>query len=462
MSFMRWIPPALLALAAAAAHAEQHLAHGRFDDVAIYEPAGTTEQFVLWLDGATGPLTDTPPMLRALLDQDVLVARVSVPDLLEDLSNDASECVSPDGDLENLAHYVQGYAKLPGYYAPLLVGTGDGAGFAYAMLAQASPGIFGGAISAGFCPLVRTAKPLCGGENLRFETSGAHLELHPSDRIGGEWLVLQGAQDHVCSVEDTRAFVAGVRDAQLFVVPDVGHDLAGSLDWLPQYLNAYDDVAAAGGGRVTADPPPALTDLPIVEVPATANGDAFAILLTGDGGWAGLDKNVSAALAKRGVPVAGLDSLRYFWTARTPDGLAADVDRIVRYYAAIWHKSRALLIGYSQGADVLPFAVNRLPPATRSMVAGTVLLGPGEKASFEFHARHWFGGGDDDDALPILPEALKLDGKTTRCLYGADDDDALCPSIPAEHARSEELSGGHHFGGAYDQLAARILTSLDR
>jgi type IV secretory pathway VirJ component len=370
--------------------------------------------------------------------------------------------VSPDGDLENLAHYVQGYAKLSGYYAPLLVGDGDGAAFAYAVLAQASPGTFGGAISVGFCPVVHIAKPLCGGENLRFETTGGRLQLHPSAKIGGEWLVLQGAQDHVCSVDDTREFVDGVHNAQLFVVPDVGHDLAGSLDWLPQYLTAYDDVAAAGGGRLTPDPPPSLTDLPIVEVPATGDGDAFAVLLTGDGGWAGLDKNVSAALAKRGVPVAGLDSLRYFWTPRTPDGVAADVDRIVRYYAAMWHKSRVLLIGYSQGADVLPFAVNRLPRATRSLVAGTVLLGPGDKASFEFHARRWFGGGDDDDDLPILPEALKLDGKTTRCLYGSDDDDALCPSIPAEHASAEELSGGHHFGGAYDKLAARILTSLDR
>jgi type IV secretory pathway VirJ component len=461
MSGLERLVLAALLTISTSAHAEQHLAHGRFHDVAIYEPAGATEQFVLWLDGEHGPLTDAPPMLRALLDQDALVARVSVPDLLDDLAADGSDCVSPDGDLENLAHYVQGYAKLTGYYAPLLLGNGDGAAFAYAVLAQASPGIFGGAISVGFCPVVPLPKPMCGGENLRFETSGGNLRLRPSEKIGGEWLVLQGAQDHVCNVDETRAFVDGVRGAQFFEVPDAGHDFTGSLDWLPQYLHAYDEIAAAGGGRVTADPPPTLTDLPIIEVTSAGDGDAFAVLLTGDGGWAGLDKSVAASLAKRGVPVAGLDSLRYFWTARTPDGVAADLDRIVRYYASMWHKKRVLLIGYSQGADVLPFAANRLRADTRAMIAGTVLLGPGEKASFEFHARRLFGGGDDEDDLPILPEALRLDGKTTRCLYGSDDGDALCPSIPAEHARPEELSGGHHFGGAYDKLAARILTSLD-
>ena len=54
----------------------------------------------------------------------------------------------------------------------------------------------------------------------------------------------------------------------------------------------------------------------------------------------------------------GLDSLRYFWSPRTPDGLAADTNRMILYYLTHWAKKRVLLIGYSQGADVLPFAVN--------------------------------------------------------------------------------------------------------
>ena len=103
-------------------------------------------------------------------------------------------------------------------------------------------------------------------------------------------------------------------------------------------------------------PPPAtLADLPLVEVPATGTGDTFAVLLSGDGGWAGLDQDVAAALSTQGIPVVGLDSLRYFWTPRTPDGLAADTDRMIRYYLAHFVKQRVLLIGYSQGADVLPF-----------------------------------------------------------------------------------------------------------
>jgi len=128
---------------------------------------------------------------------------------------------------------------------------------------------------------------------------------------------------------------------------------------------------------------------PLLRERAAGTGELFAVFLSGDGGWAGIDKNVAASLVARGVSVAGVDSLRYFWTARTAQGLAGDVDRVVRYYAYHWRKKRALLIGFSQGADVLPFAINRLPAATRRRVVLAAMLGPDERADFEFHLSNW-------------------------------------------------------------------------
>ena len=59
-------------------------------------------------------------------------------------------------------------------------------------------------------------------------------------------------------------------------------------------------------------------------------------------------------------------------------------------------KKHALLVGYSQGADVLPFAVNRLPPATRALVKQTTLIG------VEAAGPDWVGSGDGYD-LAITP-----------------------------------------------------------
>ena len=75
------------------------------------------------------------------------------------------------------------------------------------------------------------------------------------------------------------------------------------------------------------------------------------------------------------MPTVGLNSLKYFWKARTPEEATRDVARILRHYLAAWHKERVLLIGYSFGADVLPFVVNRLPAELRAHIVSVSLLG---------------------------------------------------------------------------------------
>ena len=103
---------------------------------------------------------------------------------------------------------------------------------------------------------------------------------------------------------------------------------------------------------------------------------------------------------------------------------------------------------------MLPFALNRLPAATRASVRLVALLGPGQKASFEFHLTNWIGPSGD---RPIAPEALKLSAASTLCIYGQEEKDSLCPELSPAHAQAMPLAGGHHFGGEYDVLATRIL-----
>ena len=63
---------------------------------------------------------------------------------------------------------------------------------------------------------------------------------------------------------------------------------------------AITPVARAGAAASQA-----LSDLAITEVSAANTGnDVFAVLISGDGGWARLDQELSAQLASRGIPVA--------------------------------------------------------------------------------------------------------------------------------------------------------------
>jgi type IV secretory pathway VirJ component len=240
----------------------------------------------------------------------------------------------------------------------------------------------------------------------------------------------------------------------------VEHDFADPHQWSAK-LRAALDTVTAGTRSARPSAPLSLQDLPLVEVPATGagNDDLFAVLLSGDGGWAGIDKQVAHSLAERGIPVVGWDTLRYFWTARTPDGLTHDLARALGYYAAAWQRPHVLLIGYSQGADVLPFAVNRLPPATRRMILTITLLGLGRKAAFEFHLANWMGPAS---GAPILPEYQQLSHEHTLCVFGAGDKDSLCADLPSGTPGITQLPGGHHFDGDYEGLARLILTFAGR
>lgn len=87
-------------------------------------------------------------------------------------------------------------------------------------------------------------------------------------------------------------------------------------------------------------------------------------------------------------------------------GLSLLTSGSIRYrlYSA-WGRKWVLLIGYSLGADVMPFLAGRLPEDLRQQVAAVTLLGPGRTASFEGGGHH-FGGSYDKLAELIFAEAM--------------------------------------------------------
>jgi type IV secretory pathway VirJ component len=177
--------------------------------------------------------------------------------------------------------------------------------------------------------------------------------------------------------------------------------------------------------------------------------------MTGDGGWADMDKSVAAGLAAAGVPVVGWSSLDYYWQARTPEGAAADLARIVSHYMTAWQKDLVLIVGYSFGADVAPFLVNRLPNVLKSRVEAVVLLAPSDTAAFEFHLADWLGGGADA-RHPTVPEIERLLPPVT-CVFPTDEPDSVCRKAKAPNLLAVPLGQGHHFGGEYGRLVELIL-----
>ena len=465
-------PAPVPATSAAAAHATappahatvddrdaSHLPAGRFGTVAVYIPEGKPQSVAIFISGDGGWELGVINMARTLTSMGAVVIGLDVRHYFASLHKAAARAGAPcqmiAADFEALSHQVQREIGMSEYHVPVLVGYSSGATVAYAALVQSPPGTFAGALSLGFCAEQDfSGVELCSGAGLRY-THNAHHELvfEPASTLRQPWIALQGEKDQVCSPEAAAQFAAQVAGGAIVKLPLVGHGFSVERNWMPQFREAYARLTA----RVETRPqrPPQINDLPVEEVHASGNADEFALLVTGDGGWAGLDQELAARLAASGVPTVALNSLKYFWSERTPYETAQDVARLIRHYLDAWHKQRVLLVGYSFGADVLPFVVNRLPPDLRARVASVSLLGIDAHASFEVRISDWVGS--DSGGPPTRPELLEVSGVPVLCIYGDGETDSICPGLPPGHIAREQIGRGHHFSGEYALLADRIL-----
>ncbi|WLA14261.1 virulence factor family protein [Xanthomonas translucens] len=434
-------PPAVL----------EKLSHGRFEQVPVLLPQGEAQRVVLWFAGGKRGAAARMRQIEALRDDGAMVVVIDGAHLQAVLAKIPGTCGFSAGDVENFSRYVQAYYHVPTYRLPLLVGDGDGAALAYAVAAQAPKHLLAGLVTEDFCPVQVLDDQICGGG-----ITAPTRALQPA-ALPLPWLSAIDVPGKGRCTQQSDAFVQQVPQAQQF-------RRSASGDALPGLRAAVRSLGAQRG--VSLPPTPVdLAGLPVVEVPAAAaagndhdHDQVFAIFVSGDGGWAGLDQQVAGALAQAGIPVVGVDSLRYFWSERTPQGFATDLDRIYRHYSHLWQRGRVVLVGFSQGADVLPAAYNQLPPTMRAQVQTTALLSLGKTADYEFHVSNWISSGDD--GLPIAPDVAKMPAAQTLCIYGEDDDDSVCPDLPHGGAQLVKLPGDHHFKGDYAELARQILQRI--
>jgi type IV secretory pathway VirJ component len=433
---------------------------GRFGTVTVYIPDGKPKSVAIFLSGDGGWELGVINMAHTLVEMGAVVIGVDIRAYFGSLSRSAARpdapCQMIAGDFESLSHQVQKEIGMGDYLVPVLVGYSSGATVVYATLVQSPPGTFAGALSLGFCADQDFAgASLCPGAGLHYSANAQHeLAFAPATTLKQPWIAFQGGKDQVCNPRMAQEFAAKVSHGEIVQLPLVGHGFSVAKNWLPQFKDAYARLSAAAQPALEARPAD-ISDLPVQEVHASAASDEFALLLTGDGGWAGLDQELAARLAASGVPTVGLNSLKYFWTERTPDDTARDVTRILRHYFSAWNKQRVLLVGYSFGADVLPFVVNRLPADLRQRVASVSLLGIDANASFEVRVADWVGG--DNDGPATRPELARLTPLPVLCLYGEGEKDSICPGFSGPGVTRAQVGTGHHFGGEYATLAERIL-----
>jgi len=197
------------------------------------------------------------------------------------------------------------------------------------------------------------------------------------------------------------------------------------------------------------------------EIPARDHGGrSCVVLLSGDGGWAAIDRHLTQRFADAGLPTLFWNMPLYLFTPRSPEEVARDLERNVNRFSQASGCAQVAVIGYSRGAVLLPAAVRRIPPPSRSHIRLVALLSPERTATFDFRLQDFLY--EKPRGPPVLPDVRGLGMTPVLCVYGQDErSTSLCPQLPPTGgAVVVSLPGGHHFDGNYQHVANVILETL--
>jgi len=413
---------------------------GLFGDVTLAKPIGPIRGFVVLYSDKTGWHEGDQRLAQQLAQQGAMVVGVDTARYAETLTHnkeDKSGCHYLVGDAEAVSHQLQREAHSSHYFLPILAGIGQGALVAEHTLGRAPSNTIDGAV------IVDPTGKL----DARFNPCAPDATIDRGNGLTGFFTAGQTDDQNVIATISTGGKPLVTQHFNKGTTAD-----AALLSMITPYLQT---LAAPADDDVS--------DLPLVELPAAHPSDLLAIVISGDGGWRDLDKTIAESLQKKGVNVIGVDALRYFWSEKTPEQTTHDMVRLLRVYGNRWHSQHFALIGYSFGADVMPFVYNRLPEGLRAQVSQLSLLGFAPKADFQIRVTGWLGLPASEAALEVMPETTKIPAHLLQCFYGESEDDTACPDLVKnglvkQGASVVKVDGGHHFGGDYGDIAQQILT----
>ncbi len=196
--------------------------------------------------------------------------------------------------------------------------------------------------------------------------------------------------------------------------------------------------------------------LTVKEWDASAHNKPLVFYISGDGGFNRFSNELCASINKEGFDVTGMDSKTYFWSKKTPEQTAEDISDFLSKKIAGRPNQQIVLIGYSFGADVLPFVINRLPKNIADKVKVSFLLASSGSTDFVIHIADLFGSGKRR-GMDVLPEVNKISNHKIVILNSSDEKNLDAAKVTTKNHVTEVLPGGHHFDGDISEIVNAIL-----
>ena len=438
--------------------------HKKFGVITVYHPTGTPTSVALFVSGDGGWKNGVINMAKNIANQGALVLGIDAKRYGNYLSKVSAQCLYPAADFEELSLFIQKKYKFTNYYKPVLIGYSYGAVLIYGILAQAPANTFKGAIALGFCPDIELKKPLCKGSGLTQHVlkPGVSYYLEATKSLTAPFIVLNGVKDQTCPFDATAAFLKDMPMTELVTLTKVGHGFSIANNWLPNFNAAYKKVLAARAFNEQASQPKAYSGtMPLTLIHSDKkNNLPFVFMISGDGGWTSFDQSLAESMASKGLSVIGLDAQKYFWNAKTPESVTADLSKAVAYYKQELGKESFVLAGYSFGASVVPFLASRLSAEMKSGLRTVFSLSPDVNADFEIHITDMLSLGSSDDKYDVIAEIKKIKSLKPLCVFGTEEDADIKDKFVRNGIKVATILGNHHFNDDYTAISSVLLKEL--
>lgn len=201
-------------------------------------------------------------------------------------------------------------------------------------------------------------------------------------------------------------------------------------------------------------------NFPIKVWDAPTHDKPLIFYISGDGGLNNFSSDLCDGLNKKGYDVCALNAKSYFYNKKTPEQTSNDINNYLSQKLKGRSDQQIVLIGYSFGADVLPFVLNRLPKNMLDQTRVSFLMASSGTTDFEIHWTDIFGG-NAKRSMDVVSEINKL-GNAKIVIISASDDGYLdVRKITLKKYTHEVLPGGHHFDGDTDEIVKVMLNDME-
>ena len=192
-------------------------------------------------------------------------------------------------------------------------------------------------------------------------------------------------------------------------------------------------------------------DLPIDTLGSKDMSKPLVLYISGDGGFNDFSKVFMKEWNNNGYPVVALNAKSYFWKTKTPEAATIDVSGLITQYLSLWKRNEVILVGYSFGADVMPFIQARMIPGILNKIRHTVLFSPSNNTDFTVHLFYNDGGSSVSSEINKLNRPVLL-------VFGDKETGLPDNQINNKQVTILKVAGDHH----YDNKLSAIINDIAR